>query len=346
MADTLPKIKVTDPSVAGRGAFQIQENGSSTTVDGMPYITPIALSRHTENPQMLTPGFIGPLSNKKLVAKLRSPTSPSAQPTADSQNGYVGDGTGLFETPIDPLSQQILQRTNTSPAVQKLRSQNTEPLSSQSPTSPNDVNADKKLNGETPRDASGGKADKKKVSFLSRFIGGNKKKSSTLDGASENGSEADDLRLEGMDAQLYVDNFSFSPKIPHPPAYIKVRTKFKKEKEFDRVFLAQELRSGSDKKSPPAAGSNPAPQSGSAATQNPIWAVEFSKDGRYIAVGGQDRVIRVWAVIESSSGRRAHENADNGEAKYLSAPVFHQKPVREYQGHTSTILDLSWSKAS
>lgn len=184
----------------------------------------------------------------------------------------------------------------------------------------------------------------RKVSFLSRFIGGNKKKSSTLDGASENGSEADDLRLEGMDAQLYVDNFSFSPKIPHPPAYIKVRTKFKKEKEFDRVFLAQQLRSGSDKKSPPAAGSNPAPQSGSAATQNPIWAVEFSKDGRYLAVGGQDRVIRVWAVIESSEGRRAHESADNGEAKHLSAPVFHQKPVREYQGHTSTILDLSWSK--
>ena len=183
----------------------------------------------------------------------------------------------------------------------------------------------------------------RKVSFLSRFIGGNKKKS-TLDGASDNGSEADDRRPEGMDAQLYVDNVSFSPKIPHSPAYIKVRTKFKKEKEFDRVFLAQELRSGSDKKSPPAAGSNPAPQSGSAATQNPIWAVEFSKDGRYLAVGGQDRVIRVWAVIDSPEGRRAHENTESDPHAQLSAPVFQQKPVREYQGHTSTILDLSWSK--
>jgi WD40 repeat protein len=187
------------------------------------------------------------------------------------------------------------------------------------------------------------------VSFLSRFIGGNKKKS-TLDGTSDNGSEAEDLRREGMDAQLYVDNFSFSPKIPQPPAYIKVRAKFKKEKEFDRVFLAQELRSGSNKDSPPAAGSNPATQSGSAATQNPIWAVEFSKDGKYLAVGGQDRVIRVWAVIANSKERRAHESAEtdphtlDGEAEHLSAPVFQQKPVREYQGHTSTILDLSWSK--
>lgn len=138
--------------------------------------------------------------------------------------------------------------------------------------------------------------------------------------------------------------------MPPPPAYIKVRTKFKKEKEFDRVFLAQELRCGSDRKSPPAAGSNPAPQSGSAATQNPIWAIEFSRDGRYLAAGGQDRVVRVWAVIASSEERRAYEHheggvlADEGEARRLSAPVFQQKAVREYHGHTSTILDLSWSK--
>jgi WD40 repeat protein len=184
------------------------------------------------------------------------------------------------------------------------------------------------------------------VSFLGRIIGGNKKKT-TLDGNSENGSETDSLRQEGMDAHVYVNNFSFSPKISQPPAYIKVRAKFKKEKEFDHVFLAQELRSGSDKKSPPAAGSNPAPQSGSAATQNPIWAVEFSKDGQYLAVGGQDRVVRLWAVIASPEERRAHENtehASDGLTTHLSAPVFHQKPVREYEGHTSTILDLSWSK--
>jgi WD40 repeat protein len=153
-----------------------------------------------------------------------------------------------------------------------------------------------------------------------------------------------------MNAQLYVDNYSFSPKIPQPPAYIKVRTKFKKDREFDRVFLAQELRSGSDKTKPPAVGSNPAPQSGSAATQNPIWAVEFSKDGRYLAAGGQDRVVRVWAVIASSEERRSHEKdeiepqAHEGDAKHLSAPVFHQKCIREYEGHTATILDLSWSK--
>jgi WD40 repeat protein len=154
-----------------------------------------------------------------------------------------------------------------------------------------------------------------------------------------------------MDAQLYVENLSFSPKVPQPPAYIKVRTKFKKNKEFDRVFLAQELRSGSDKKSAPAAGSNPAPQSGSAATQNPVWSVEFSRDGKYLAAGGQDRVVRVWAVISSAEDRKWHERTDsdppeaeNDAPRNLSAPVFQQKIFREYHGHTSTILDLSWSK--
>ena len=178
----------------------------------------------------------------------------------------------------------------------------------------------------------------RKVSFLSRFIGGNKKKA-IPDVASHDGSEADS-RQEGMDAQLYADNISFSPKIPQPPAYIKVRAKFKSAKEYDRLFLAQELRSGSDKSSL-RAGSNPAPQSGAAAKHSPNWAAEFSSDGRYLAVGGQERVVRVWAVIASPGERRLHEE---GEARHLSAPVFQHKPFREYHGHTSTVLDLSWSK--
>jgi WD40 repeat protein len=155
-----------------------------------------------------------------------------------------------------------------------------------------------------------------------------------------------------MDAQLFrhtVDNMGFSPKYPQPPAYIKVRSKFKKEKQFDRMFLAQELRSAADKKKAPAAGS-PAPQSGVAGHQNPLWATEFSKDGKYLAAGGQDRVVRVWSVISSPEERRAQEKdegdpaAPGDESTRLSSPVFQQKPVREYEGHTSTILDLSWSK--
>ncbi|KAF2848169.1 WD40 repeat-like protein [Plenodomus tracheiphilus IPT5] len=326
MADMIPKIKVTDPPRRTPTSPFDKQDAGFATVDGSP-------------------------SNKKLAAKLRSPASPVAQ-LNDTQNGTGSSGRRPSEAAIDPLSQQILQRTNTSPAGQKLRPQNADLGSGQTPASPTDTNADRKHSGEAPpRELTGGpKADKKKgVSFLSRFIGSNKKKS-TVDGTSDNGSDAGDLRPEGMDAQLYIDNVSFNPKIPHPPAYIKVRTKFKKDKEFDRVFLAQQLRSGSDKTTPPVAGMNPAPQSGSAAKHNPIWAVEFSKDGKYLAAGGQDRVVRIWAVLASSEERSSHEGHENdhhaaeGEGNRLSAPVFQQKTIREYHGHTSTILDLSWSK--
>lgn len=193
--------------------------------------------------------------------------------------------------------------------------------------------------------------DRKGPSFLSRFIGSSKKKS-TLDGASDQGSDAGDRRPEGMDAQLYMDNVAFHPKMPPPPAYIKVRAKFKKEKEFDRLFLAQELQAGSDKRTAPVAGMNPAPQSGAAAKQNPVWAIEFSKDGKYLAAGGQDRIVRVWAVLATAADRQSHDHheanhhATAGEGIRLSAPVFRQQTVREYHGHTSTILDLSWSKVS
>ncbi|KAF1949663.1 WD40 repeat-like protein [Byssothecium circinans] len=152
-----------------------------------------------------------------------------------------------------------------------------------------------------------------------------------------------------MNAQLFthnVDNLGFNPKYPQPPAYIKVRTKYKKEKEFDHLFLAQELKSRCAK----GEGANPSPQSGTAASHNPIWVVEFSKDGKFLAAGGQDKVVRVWAVLSTAEERRAHElveaekKASGGGSMHLSAPVFQQKPVREYVGHTSTILDLSWSK--
>ncbi|ORY19527.1 WD40-repeat-containing domain protein [Clohesyomyces aquaticus] len=285
---------------------------------------------------MLTEWRPGPLSGAKLTAILRSPTSNV--PPANEQLTQTGsaDGRKLAEAAIDPLSQQILKRTNTSSAVQKLRAQ-ADNASLPSPTSPSDSYADTKVGTEASRDLSGGantKQEKKKgVSFLSRFIG-NKKKG-TLEETAKNGSDAGESRHEGMDAQLFshtVDNLGFNPKHPQPPAYIK------------------ELRSGADKKAPPATGSNPAPQSGSAATHNPIWALEFSKDGKYVAAGGQDRIVRVWAVISTPEERRAHENEEadpdalEHPSTHLSAPVFQQRTFKEYHGHTATILDLSWSK--
>lgn len=49
---------------------------------------------------------------------------------------------------------------------------------------------------------------------------------------------------------------------------------------------------------------------------------------------------------ERGAAEKEESEASVGEedGMRLSAPVFQQKPVREYHGHTATILDLSWSK--
>ncbi|TKA51408.1 hypothetical protein B0A49_12450, partial [Cryomyces minteri] len=193
----------------------------------------------------------------------------------------------------------------------------------------------------------------KGVSFLSRIIG-NKKKD-VLDDPSEAGSDQGDLRPEGMDAQIFsqpIDNISFNPRHPQPPAYIKIRSRNKKEKDFNRLFLAQELRCKTGNESGRRPSSGKTGSTGTpGSTEGTIWAMEFSKDGKYLAAAGQDKIVRLWAVLSTPEHRRAHEREEEaasgiteGQASHLSAPVFQSKPIREYEGHTSTVLDLSWSK--
>lgn len=156
-----------------------------------------------------------------------------------------------------------------------------------------------------------------------------------------------------MDTEVFAQPVGFIPRFPPPPKYIRVRAHNKKQKTFDRVFVAQELKgfdtpSGSDKSvnSATTSGANRGVKA-----ERAIWALEFSKDGKYMAAAGQDRKIRVWAVIANSEDRREHEHEEeeedgdgDGPSLRLTAPVFKSKPIQEYEGHTSSVLDLCWSK--
>ncbi|MBE7181222.1 MAG: hypothetical protein INR71_08440, partial [Terriglobus roseus] len=134
-----------------------------------------------------------------------------------------------------------------------------------------------------------------------------------------------------MDAQLFshsATNVGFNPKHPQPPSYIKVRAQAKKERDFDRMFLAQELKFGRVRNaSQVSAASNGDDGIGTTAAATPaekasglgrvmpqsqsasdaIWALEFSRDGRYLAAAGKDKVVRVWRVLASREDRRMHE---------------------------------------
>lgn len=211
-------------------------------------------------------------------------------------------------------------------------------------------------------------AKKKGVSFLGSLFG---KKKDDAQSDDEDGSEQGDMRIEGMNAEVFQrtrreDANGFIPVHKAPPRYIKVRVKSKKEREFGRVFLAQELRgSGSILNTPkepvnamvtavdePSEALGPdKPRPSSSSTRPPsmggaIWTTEFSIDGRYLAAAGQDQVVRIWSVISTPKERAEQEKDEDSStnSERLSTPVFKSKPLREFSGHTATVLDLSWSK--
>lgn len=184
-----------------------------------------------------------------------------------------------------------------------------------------------------------------------------KKKDGYLD-VNDDDSDLGDKRPEGTDADLFsqpVGSNGFIPRFPAPPKYIKVRSHNKKEKDFNRIFLAQQLRGRTGVEIAQAGGrlvkAEGYKKGDPKKDGNAIWAMEFSTDGRYLAAGGQDNLVKVWAVISSAEERRTHEveeeaAGNEGEHVRLNAPVFRSKPVHEYEGHTASVLDLSWSKVS
>jgi len=217
------------------------------------------------------------------------------------------------------------------------------------------------LAGDVPKDKSG----KKGPSFLSRFgMRGIKKKDvGDLDSDSEFGSEA---RMDGINALVFSQSLAgpfagagYTPHHKEPPRYIRTKAHNKKIREYNRMFLAQELVGTKPPKSedrgeptedgkPPVVTVSVAAASGRKATHTggAVWATEFSKDGKFFATAGKDHVVRIWAVITTPEERRAceEEAANGGAGERLSAPVFRGQPIREFEGHTGEVLDLSWSK--
>ncbi|KAJ5152314.1 hypothetical protein N7492_010609 [Penicillium capsulatum] len=284
------KSTLRTPTVPGSTTSDVASGSSNSHQDGQ------------RNPRRSQP-IGGPL--------VRNSTSQTLQETQTEASA------------IDPLSQHIIQRTNTQKSIPlKLLGR-----ASYEAEAGAEYNLPDQPVGRPEVSISKPKEKKKGVSFLSRIIGGKKK---------EPLSEAEDETSEPEASRMSIDTsnpIGFIPRHPAPARYLRVRSHYKKDKAFDRVFLAQELEGVQDDRS----------------TGKAIWALVFSKDGKYLAAAGQDQKVRVWAVITTPEEREAAtRNGDDApsdeDSPKLKAPVLRAEPIQVLEGHTGSILDLSWSK--
>lgn len=292
------------------------------------------------------------------------------------------DGLRTPTAVIDPLSEVILKRANTSEALNSLvpltGSQQTprrninENSPSQDVSSPSLRHSDTRHSHDQSTTLDSLKRSHSttqnpdKRGFFSKLL----QRSS---GRPTDQDEADvswDRREEGWNA----DVFGFVPNFPVPPKYIHVRAHRKAKREFTRLFVAQELkfypavRDGPDNNSRTSLLSEKTGNNHSKlkreGSRGAIWSMKFSEDGRYLATGGEDTVIRIWQVISHPGelcGEKSYrdsywsddEDDINGVGtgsfsrktrKRAHAPVFKCKPIHELVGHTSDVLDVSWSK--
>lgn len=130
------------------------------------------------------------------------------------------------------------------------------------------------------------------------------------------------------------------------PAYVKVLRRVSNcdIQPFKRLFLAQEIRYVPDVipiDDRLAAGLVPATLA--------VTTSEFSPDGKYFAVGGQDGSLRVLKVLDSTSEKLTLSDLEceiTGKRKIQYAPLFNELEIVVLcrGGTKRELLDVSWSK--
>ncbi|XP_049785199.1 WD repeat-containing protein 44 [Schistocerca cancellata] len=202
---------------------------------------------------------------------------------------------------------------------------------------------DSKKSSIPPEDADVSKM-RKRTAQLKKFLGSKVRK--TMD-------KAKSIAQEVSHARHKEDVMDIVDEVNPGEQYIKLKASgsHKGPYEFDSLQHVQDL---------------------SGEHVGPVWCMKFSSCGRLLATAGQDRVLRIWVVRsaytyfqdmrtkynaekvsptpsqESLVSQHSSEDPNAAFADMKNEEVkrcpFMPKPFCTYTGHTSDLLDVSWSK--
>ncbi|XP_010479314.1 PREDICTED: uncharacterized WD repeat-containing protein C3H5.08c-like [Camelina sativa] len=126
-------------------------------------------------------------------------------------------------------------------------------------------------------------------------------------------------------------DFKYNKSSEATMSKVKVKTNKKSHVELSATYIVQKIDGHNGK----------------------IWTLKFSPDGKYLATGGEDGVVKIWRITLSdsllASFMRQQEPISQQEALVLfPQKAFHieETPFQELYGHTGDVLDLAWSDSN
>lgn len=135
----------------------------------------------------------------------------------------------------------------------------------------------------------------------------------------------------------------------HPSGYIRMTLHKKQNIDFDKLVFVQDIsyRELQDQLDPfvsiPSNTITVSEPMDSKIVQRTIWTVKFSHNGRYLAAAGQQGILWIW-TIEPQLLSRDSSDIESSPSTISDGYFVLCKEVIILTGHTSDIVELSWSK--